>query len=66
MVEKSQVVGIHGTLHLSGSYSREEYFPAYREEDVANLHCTSITPNENVTGADYPSNGVSAAPTGKI
>ena len=33
-VNKKHVLGIHGTLHLTGSYCRKECFPTQKEEDV--------------------------------
>jgi hypothetical protein len=31
---KTKVQGIHGTLHLTGSFVEEQYFPTRREEDA--------------------------------
>ncbi len=33
-VDKKQVSGIHGTLHLTGSYCKKEYFPTRKETEV--------------------------------
>jgi hypothetical protein len=33
---KTEVCGIHGTLHLTGSNVEKEYFPTRREEEVIN------------------------------
>lgn len=35
-VDKKTVVGIHGTLHLTGSPVSKVYFPTYRETEVIN------------------------------
>ncbi|MNJ63683.1 hypothetical protein D3C77_596010 [compost metagenome] len=33
-VDKKNVTGIHGTLHLTGSYVEKEYFPNRKETDI--------------------------------
>jgi hypothetical protein len=33
-VDKKQLTGIHGTLHLTGSYSDKAYFPTRKENEV--------------------------------
>jgi hypothetical protein len=33
-VDKKQVIGIHGTLHLTGSYCSKEFFPSRKESEV--------------------------------
>ena len=33
-VDKKSINGIHGTLHLTGSYVEKEYFPNRKESDV--------------------------------
>ncbi|GAX91936.1 hypothetical protein [Effusibacillus lacus] len=33
-VNKKSIVGIHGTLHLTGSYVEEENFPNRKESDA--------------------------------
>ncbi|MCP4608497.1 MAG: hypothetical protein GY845_07270 [Planctomycetes bacterium] len=37
-VNKKQVIGIHGTLHLTGSYCSKKFFPARSESQVIH-HC---------------------------
>jgi hypothetical protein len=34
-VDKRQVRGIHGTLHLTGSHVSKQYFPTGKESEVA-------------------------------
>lgn len=34
LIDKKQVVGIHGTLHLTGSIARKKDFPTRREFDT--------------------------------
>ena len=33
-VLKKEVEGIHGTLHLTGSFCQEQYFPTHKENEV--------------------------------
>lgn len=33
-VDKKSLLGIHGTLHLTGSQCRPDYFPRHRESDT--------------------------------
>lgn len=33
-VDKKKVVGIHGTLHLTGSNCSKKYFPVLKEADI--------------------------------
>jgi hypothetical protein len=33
-VDKKKVTGIHGTLHLTGSYYSQEFFPTRKESQV--------------------------------
>ena len=38
-VNKKEILGIHGTLHLTGSNCLKKYFPSLKEEEVRKDGC---------------------------